>query len=266
MRLRSAFLLAVTLVVAACVPSARAQDQQAPAEPIEAAPAGPPEDRTAVKGKPGVDLRGTWLMVSHGELRTPGKFRNTVELWTGEGEGEAFTFKLVHRDLPAEMRTQIDEANRHLKAWTPTAEQLEELRRSLDRLPETDPWRYVRHTAEFYDPDHYGEAGLRGDGLALLEGSRSAIKVQHVYRPQPPGKGAQVISDDALYAVRATDTTLIQGDHSRVVLAAGFAPIPVTFQGPFWFYRLRAPGETGGGDGVGARLLEVWNALTRGCR
>jgi hypothetical protein len=238
-----------------------AQQQLQPPEPV---PVGPPTDTTEVKGTLPFDLRGVWLLVAHGEMLTPGKFRNVVQLWSGEGEGEAFAFKLVHRELPAAIQGEIDEANRQLKPWNPSAEQLEELRRRLDRLEEADPWRFTRHDVTFFAPDHYAETGLR-DEVALLEGSAFTIKVRHVYRPQPPGKGAQLMSDDAVYAVRATDTTVVQGDQNRVMLAAGFAPIPVAMKGPFWLHRLRAPGETGA-SGAGGWLLAAWEALTRGCR
>jgi hypothetical protein len=253
---------AVALVVCQLVAaSLHAQDGQPPIDPDA-----PASEKTIVLGEPAVDLRGLWLLVANGELKSEGKFRNTVLLYRGDGEDHALTWRLAGRELPPAIQAEVDKANRKLQVWTPTSTQLEELGRTVDRLPTTDPKLYAQHEVKLVAADHFDDADVFIEP-ELREGSTALLRIQHTYRPQPVGSGAQVMSDQANYAIQRINGTVIEGQHIRVVLAAGFAPIPVASKGPYRLYRLRGPGEMPAESPTPtSRLAALWDALTRGCK
>src|SRR5262249_48856780 len=123
--------------------------------------------------------------------------------------------------------------------------------------------RYTRHVAKVIAPDHYADADI--EGALPMDGSLVALKVQHAFRPHPAGENeAQLMSDDVLYVVNKAEPTQLEGEHVRMMLAAGFLRIPVKLQGRFVMYGLRGPGEARAGGG--GWLAGLWDRLTRGCR
>lgn len=241
-------------------------------------PSEPTTSRTTVAGEPPVDLVGTWLMVGSGRFvlgaqstpSTPERFRTAVEIWTVEGSPSGLEVALLDRQLPGRVQAALDTANRELRAWTPSADDVAAIRTGLDHLPRNDPDRFLRHTYHLVDSAHLIDlAGFPSD---LTAGLQLGLEVEHEYRPQPidtAHPGAQLMRDRAVYAVRDTGAVLA-GEHVRTVLAAGFVPIPITTRGPFHLYRLRAPGDEAPAPevraGLGAQLAAALRGLLRGCR
>jgi hypothetical protein len=245
-------LIATALAVAAT--GASAQDDQGGAD------LGPPTSATEVLGTPSLDLRGVWLVVSHGNI-APGRVRNTIEMYDIESDDGGLKVDLVLRELPKPWKDALEVANKQLEEWSPSKEQVAELARTLDQLPPIDPKRYTRHAAKVVAPDHYADAEI--EGALPTDGSLVALKIQHAFRPRAANENeAQLMSDDALFVVSKAEPTQLEGDHVRMMLAAGFLPIPVKLQGPFVMYRLRGPGEASAGGGW---LASLWDSLTRGC-
>jgi hypothetical protein len=248
--------LALALSVALSAPSL-AQEEAPPEVPQY----GPPTQSTEVLGDISTDLRGIWVIVSHGGLPS-NRVRNTVELYDIQGEGSALKLEYLVRKLPEDWQKGIDEANRAFKAWTPTDAQVAELARAVDHLDPGDANMFLEHKARVVAPSKYEEAEVTGP--MPTDGSLFAIRVLHAYRPGPPKEAqAQLMKDEVLYVVQKAEPKHLEGDHSRIVLAAGFLPIPVVTQGPFLMYRLRAPGEVPPAD---SPLARFWDALTRGCK
>lgn len=254
-------LFALVLALAAILAArALAPAQEAPGGVPEY---GPPTQSTQALGQVPVDLRGTWVIVSHGGLPAS-RVRNSVEIYKIDGQGDATTLEYQVVKLPDDWKQGLDEANKTFKAWTPTEAQLAELARSVDQLEPADANAFLRHQAKVIAPSHFAEAEV-DRGTMPTEGSVLALRVQHAYRPGPAKEGqAQLMSDEALFVVQKAEPTRLEGDHSRILLAAGFLPIPVVTQGPFVMYRLRGPGEKP--PAPPSALARIWDALTRGCK
>src|SRR5262249_37328485 len=124
----------------------------------EEQPAGPPTSSTEVIGDIPVDLRGTWLLVANGTF-VEGKVRNSVELYDIERKDGVLDVELLSRELPPTMQQSIDDGNKHMVAWTPSEDDLAELRRTVGSLKPGDPMRFVRHTIRVVGPNGY-EKGL----------------------------------------------------------------------------------------------------------
>src|SRR5262249_34051687 len=139
-RLTLIALAALALGLTAAAPS-RADE----AEPDLSAP---PTSSTDVKGKPPVDMRGLWLLLSHGALMSqgqiaPNKVRTTIELWRIDGQGDHPEIELWTHELPPTWKQALDLANGRFEAWSPTDDQVADLSKSLDQLPASDPMRYL---------------------------------------------------------------------------------------------------------------------------
>jgi len=233
----------------------------------------PATSTTTVTGDLPVDLVGTWLMVGNGRFVLSAqpaveRFRTTVEIWAVERDPGGLTMSLVDQPLPAGVQTALDAANRELRVWTPSPDDVAEIRRSLGRLPRNDPERFLRHTYRLADAAHTGDLpGLPPD---LAAGAKLGLEIEHEYRPREidaDKPGAQLMRDQAAYAVTDVGGELA-GQHVRTVLAAGFVPIPITTRGPFHLYRLRAPGdaEPEAATSLSSRLAAALRDLFRGCR
>ena len=191
-------------------------------------PKAAPVVQTQVSGEISADLRGVWLLVSHGTVQNiqGERIHNSLEIDAirqQDGKLDVQPFLVL---LPADMQQQLDDANDHLRSWSPSPEQIDRLSRSLESLTPMDPMRYYRHTTKIAGPAHYDEV-FKPTVVPFVKDGVFAMEVEHIYRPQPADKGLQVINDDAVYRIEKVEPALIEGQHGRTVLAAGFVPIPV---------------------------------------
>jgi hypothetical protein len=257
-------LLALSLVVLA-----RGWAQEG-AETGRSVPADePPSSTTEVAGDLPVDLRGVWLIVGNGKL-PKGNFRNALELETIQQRDGKLEVHLLLRKLPQTLQDDLDQANRQLREWSPSPDQIAELARSLDRLEPLDPMRYQRHTVRLVARSQY-EAVLRPALVALVRESMFAMEVEHVYRPHPidaQSREAQLMSDKAIYGVQRVEPTFLEGEHTRTILAAAIVPVPITTSGRFVMHRLRGPEEMPAvpGRSLRERLSGFLGGLLRGCK
>jgi hypothetical protein len=230
----------------------------------------PATSTTTVAGDLPDELVGTWLMVGNGKFvlnaqPAVDRFRTSVEVWAIQRDAAGLTMSLVDQPLPAGVQTALDTANRELRPWTPSRDDVAEVARSLGRLPRNDPQRFLRHTHHLVDAGHLGL--LRSLPPDLAAGAELGLEIVREYRPREIDAnepGAQLMRDQAAYAVTEVGAELA-GQHVRSILAAGFVPIPITTRGPFRLYRLHAADGTNG-TGLGARLGAALRDLFRGCR
>jgi hypothetical protein len=245
-------LLAVTLVGTSLA--------QEPYKP----PTDPPTSTTEVFGEIPTNLTGVWLMVANGRL-TNGQFRNTVELYTVAANGSGLDFDLLIRELPTRIKEAVDKSNKDLTLWTPEPADIQEIGKSIDDLEAGDPMRYMRHTVKVIAPDKAGE-GARPQLQDQASKGLFSLEIEHAYRPQPvQGQNAQLMADKAFYTVEKIEPTVLEGQHIRTILAAGFVPIPVTTQGAFRMYRLRDSAVSGDGAARGGGIGQFLSELFRGC-
>jgi hypothetical protein len=263
---RFALVLALLAVSVLARPSAEAQDG---AEQVDSN--APPTVTTEVAGEIPVDLRGVWLIVGNGQiLKNPGKFRNSIDIEAIRKTDGKLDMQPVLVELPPDIQTQFDQANKQLQAWQPSPEQTEQLSRSLEQLKPVDPMRYYRHTAKIVGPGGYQEA-LKPELIDFVKEGAFAMAIEHVFRPQPitpDARGVQLMNDDAIYSIQKTAPTVLEGEHSRTILAAGFLPIPVATAGSFTMRRLRGPEAMPAAPArsLSDRVTGFLGGLFRGCR
>jgi hypothetical protein len=248
-------------IALALVALARAQDEEFKA------PTDAPTSTTEVVGEVPTDLTGTWLMVANGKL-TDGRFRNTVELYTVANNGSGLDFQLLIRDLPPRIKQVVEDSNKELRVWTPTPADVQEIGKAVDGLEPLDPMRYIRHTVKIVGKDKSGEA-IRPQLQEQASKGAFSLEIEHAYRPQPvQGNNAQLMADKALYTVEKVEPALLEGQHVRTILAAGFVPVPITTSGEFRMYRLRgtAVSPTADGAGSGGGVGSFLSNLFRGCK
>ena len=230
----------------------------------EAGEAAPPTETTQVIDEAPPGLQGIWLLVAHGHLRER-IVRTSAEFYEVSGEAQALRFHRLQRQLPEAMRNALDRRQNGPEGWSPSPEELEELRRSVYRLPKDEAGRFLTHEFKVVQPSSYETELLRWVNLPDWEWpeySEFALKIHHGYRPQPHEEGvSQLIRETAVYVVSRSEPTLLAGDHRRVVLALGYVPIPISMNGPFVMYRLRGPGE---GPSWVDRFAEAWSEFAQG--
>jgi hypothetical protein len=270
-RMITRFPIVLGLLTAVLVTAGPASGQETP--PQEAAPgeteAEAPITKTEVVGDVDLDLRGVWLLLTHGQIaNSDGKVRNGADIYVVSGSGGDLTFELYLHELPPDMGDAVKAANKTLTPWTPSDQQLAALSRDLDSLPPIDPTRFVKHTVRVVAPFNFATA-FKGDVSDIVGDSQFALEIDHEYRPRPPkDQMAQLMLDKAILGAKQKSPTLYEGKQARTLLAAGFAPIPVTMRGPFWLYRLRGPEGMPAPQSTasGSWLARFWSSLTRGCR
>jgi hypothetical protein len=263
------FVTAVSVMPGPAAGQDAPPQQPAPQQEEEAEDTGQPVTKTEVIGEVPVDLRGIWLLVTHGQVGTvEGKVRNGADLYAGRGSDGNMSFELYLRELPEDMRDAVKTANKTLTPWNPSDQQLAALGQKLDTLPPIDPERFLKHVVKVVGPSAYGTA-FKGDVQTILADTQFALDLEHQYRPQAAkDQMAQLMLDKGILGAKQTSPALYQGSQLRTLLAAGFAPIPITTRGPFWLYRVRGPESmpSDGGAGSGSWLSRFWSSLTRGCR
>ncbi len=253
-------LLAVPLVAA---PAALADEENPD-------PNAPPTISTETAGPLPVDLRGVWLITGNGNIANHAdKFRNSVEIDAIRGSDGKLDVQPFLVELPHDMQEDLDQANKQLRLWQPSPAQVDELTSSLEKLKPIDPKRYYRHAVKVVGPSHYQD-GIKPQMFDFVKDGQFAMDIEHVYRPQAltEATGVQLMNDWAVYTVQKAEPTVIEGQHARTILAAGFLPVPVSTTGPFTMRRLRGPEAMPPipGESTTGRLGAFLAGLLRGCR
>jgi hypothetical protein len=227
-----------------------------------AAFADPPPDvpqKTRVEGKIPTNLAGAWLLYAQAQL--PGDKSRALqpELWTVSQTGDRdVAFHILDVDLPKSIDDAYRAANRQPKAWEPTPDDIALLKKQWSKLPaqtKKDIHRsdvaYGNVEVTISSPENYDAAFAGSIAPAIAEafkGSLFAFQIVEHYRPlpNPPGENvAQVMERKGVYIVQSIKDSVLEGKQFTGYVAAGpGVPIPITFVGPFRFYRL-AKGNIG---------------------
>src|SRR5438552_6093552 len=120
--MRALFTALFTLVLSTAALIGRAEEQNAPA-----APEGPPEQLSTIRGTPPADLEGRWLTVASVELPRQQGIATTAELWEITRERDQLVLKVQLFGLPDGQTKSLEEADKSKQAWRPTAEDIAEI-------------------------------------------------------------------------------------------------------------------------------------------
>jgi hypothetical protein len=219
-------------------------------ETAETAPAGPPVQKTAVRGTV-PDWTGRWMSV--GWIELPGERARTVpSLWEVTREHGQLVLTVRFAQLPPELTKSLADANAADKKWVPEPDDLARLAAAWDTLPTVDP-DLVSVDNEIVGRDAYDEAFKHEP---KTRDAAWAIRQSERFHPKAGG-AMQTIN---VYGVLEPRDGGYSGNFTTATIAAAPLPIPITLNGTFQMYRI-AGGETGGSGGFFARLMDT----LRGC-
>jgi hypothetical protein len=217
----------------------------------ETVPAGPPVQKTIVRGTVPADLPGRWMAVGWVEL--PGDRDRTVpSLWEVTRENGQPVLTVRFAQLPPELTKALADANNAEKKWVPQPGDLARLAAAWDSLPTVDV------DMVSVDNEIVGRDAFDGSFKREPKTTDAAWAIRQSERFHPRAGGAmQTIN---VYGVLESRDGGYSGNFTTATIAAAPLPIPITLNGTFQMYRI-AGGETGESGGFFARLM---NTL-RGC-
>jgi len=223
--MRALFTALFTLVLSTAALIGRAEEQNAPA-----APEGPPEQHSTIRGTPPADLEGRWLTVASVELPRQQGIATTAELWEITRERDQLVLKVQLFGLPDGQTKSLEEAEKSKQPWRPSAEDIAEIAAAWGTGPDAD----LRLAT--IENEIVGRDGL-DDEMKKDPKTRDAVWVvrqrQH-FRPS----AAPTIRHIHVYSALKTNDSGYVGNYSTAIIAAAPLPIPVAFDGTFQAYRL----------------------------
>ena len=222
---------------------------------VAAFAAAPPDvpQTTRVEGKLPTNLAGAWLLYAQAQLPGDNSRALQPQVWTVSQKGDRdVAFHILDVDLPKSIDDAYRAGNRQPKAWEPSPDDIALLKKDWSKLPpqtKKDVHRsdvmYGNVEVTLATPDKYAEAFAESMSPAIdeaLKGSAFAFEIVEHYRPlpNPPGESvAQVMERKSVYIVQSVKDSVLEGKQFTGYVAAGpGVPIPITFAGPFRFYRL----------------------------
>jgi hypothetical protein len=205
-------------------------------------------ENTTVHGEVKTDLQGVWLLLTRAEV-VPGKFRNFPQILKISKGKDGLAFQTLDLQLPPDVTTNFQQADKALSAWDPSKEMRANLGKSWASLPKVtektvnDPPRgkvdYMVST-----PDRYSEAfGAMNPNLdAALKDSTFSMQIVETYKPineVTDSRISQLMQRKVVYAVKSAKDDVVQGSSVIGFLASGNGqPLPLQFGGQFVMYRL----------------------------
>jgi hypothetical protein len=212
----------------------------------ETAPAGPPVQKTVVRGTVPPDLTGRWMAV--GWIEIPGgRARTAPSLWDVTREKGQLVLTVRFAELPPELTKSLNDANTAEKNWVPQPSDLAQLSAAWDGLTIADP-DMVSVDNELVGRDAYDEAFKREP---KTRDAAWAIRQSELFHPRAGG-AMQTIN---VYGVLEPRDGGYFGNFTTATIVAAPLPIPITLNGTFQMYRI-AGGETGGSPGFFRRLMD----------
>jgi hypothetical protein len=196
------------------------------------------------------DLVGRWLVLA--EIRTPGGAARVIPLFWEVTRGDDGQLDVNTRfvQLPPALQKTVETENEANRGWTPSPGDLDEIGASWETLPAMDA-----HVARV-ETIVSGRDGF-DDSIAKDARSRDALWV--VTQAQTfDAKAAPTIRQVLAYVVREEVEGGYAGNFSTAIIAAAPFPIPITFEGPFRFYRL-----AGASRGLLGRVLDLFAGCGR---
>jgi hypothetical protein len=229
-------------------PSAGAQGE-APTPTTVPEEKGPPKQEVVSGGTLPDDLLGRWLVVGWIALKGGDQGKTTTALWDVTREDAQVVFREVFREMPPRIATAVTEANAEDNIWRPTPEDIAEIARSWDSLPERDPalatQRNEMYGRDGFDRDFQNEPQTKDSIWA-------ARQTGNFRRSASP----TVRSINVFGATEARDGGYA-GNYTAATIAAAPFPIPIKLEGKFQMYRVGGPSE--------APKRGFWSSLFSGC-
>ena len=209
---------------------------------------GPPVQEAVSGGTLPDDLIGRWLLVGWISLRNSENAKTTTALWEVTREDAQVVFREVFRDVPKRIQALTTQANAEDKPWRPTPEDVAEVAKEWDSLPERDPslatQRNELYAKDGFDRDFKNEPQTK-------DAIWAARQTGNFRRSASPA----VRSINVFGATEARDGGYA-GNYTAATIAAAPFPIPIKLEGKFQMYRLAGPSEAKRG---------FWASLFSGC-
>jgi hypothetical protein len=242
-------VLLLALCGALLLPASAGAQAAAPTTTTVPEEKGPPQQETVSGGTLPEDLLGRWLVVGWIALRDGEHGKTTTALWEVTREDAQIVFREVYRSMPARITDAITDANAEDRIWKPSAEDIAELQRSWDSLPETDP------TLSTQRNEIYGKDGFDRDFKA--EGQTKdaiwAARQTGTFRRS----AAPVVKSIYVFGATEARDGGYAGNYTAATIAAAPFPIPIKLEGKFQMYRA--------GDVTEAPKAGFWGSLFSGC-
>lgn len=216
----------------------------------ESAPPAPAVTQTTETTGTVPDLVGRWLVVA--DLVLPqGAHLNVAHFWdvaVVDGKPQIDSRQV---GLPPAVRASLEAANEAHVAWTPTPEQLDEVRGAWATLPPEDRGiAKIEH--KIIGKDAFDDM-IKGE--ELMKDSQWVVQQSGDFRPNE----GRPVRDALLWGGVTTTGDGYSGPHMSVAVAAAPFPIPIAFKGTFRMYRVSPGGERG----FVARMLDVFAGCGR---
>ena len=227
--MRALFTAVLTLVLSTAALIGRAEEQNAPA-----APEGPPEQHSTIRGTPPADLEGRWLTVGSAELPRQQGIATAAQLWEITREHDQLVLKVQLFGLPDGQTKALEEADKNKQAWRPSAEDIAKIAAAWGTQPDAD-LRLATIENEIIGRDGFDNE------LTKDTKTRDAVWVVRQRQHFRPSAAPTIRHIHVYSALKATDSGYT-GNYSTAIIAAAPLPIPIAFDGTFQAYRLsRAP-------------------------
>jgi len=210
---------------------------------------GPPKQEVVSAGTLPEDLLGRWLVIGWIAMKGGDTGKTTTALWDVTKEDQQIVFREYFRGLPPQINEKVVEANAGDNIWRPTPDDIAEIARTWDSLPEHDP-KLATQRNELYGKDGF-DRDFKSE--AQTKDSIWAARQSGSFRRSA---APSVKSITVLGAMEAKDGGYA-GNYTAATIAAAPFPIPIKLEGKFQMYRVAGPSEP-------ARP-GFWSSLFSGC-
>jgi hypothetical protein len=210
---------------------------------------GPPKEEVVSAGTLPEDLLGRWLVVGWIAMKGGDTGKTTTALWDVTKEDEQIVFHEYFRAMPPQINEKIVEANAGDNIWRPTPEDIAEITRSWDSLPEHDPKMATQRN------ELYGRDGFDRDfkNEPQTKDSIWAARQSGNFRRS----AAPSVKSITVYGAMEAKDGGYAGNYTAATIAAAPFPIPIKLEGKFQMYRVGGPSESA--------KPGFWSSLFSGC-
>ena len=210
---------------------------------------GPPKQEVVSAGTLPEDLLGRWLVIGWIAMKGGDTGKTTTALWDVTKEDEQIVFHEYFRAMPPQINEKIVEANAGDNIWRPTPEDIAEIARSWDSLPEHDPKMSTQRN------ELYGKDGFDRDfkNEPQTKDSIWAARQSGNFRRS----AAPSVKSITVYGAMEAKDGGYAGNYTAATIAAAPFPIPIKLEGKFQMYRVGGPSESA--------KPGFWSSLFSGC-
>ena len=243
-------VLLLVLCGALLLPASAGAQAAAPTATTVPEEKGPPKQELVSGGTLPDDLLGRWLVVGWIAMKDGDHGKTTASLWEVTKEDAQVVFREAFRAIPPRINDAITAANAEDKIWKPSAEDVAEVQRAWDSLPQTDPLLATQRN------EIYGKDGFDRDFQNEVQTKDSiwAARQTGTFRRS----ASPAVKTISVYGATEARDGGWAGNFTTATIAAAPFPIPIKLQGKFQMYRVGGPGEAAPKKGF-------WSSLFSGC-